>query len=288
MAAPILSLEGRSALVTGGGTGIGLGTAAALASAGAIVTICGPDSQILHTAAHSLEDSGLPEIRTIQADVTVEDQVAAAVEQAAVDGRLDIAVANAGTGFPGSILHLSADHWMLPLGVNVMGSAFTIKHAALNMKDHGGSIITMSSIASTRQSRFMAAYGVSKAALDELTRVAASELGCFGIRVNGIRPGWVETESLRATYTEENLERARRGTPLGRLGMPADIARAVLYFASDQSEWVTGQLLGVCGGFTLNPPSVDMTHLARLAFGSEMERDFPARTETHTANPSGT
>ena len=276
MAPPTLSLEGRSALVTGGGTGIGLGTAAALAAAGATVTICGPDTDVLKTAAQGLQDSGLTEIRTIQADVTVEEQVSAAVEHAMVGGRLDVAVANAGTGFPGSILHLSAEHWMVPLGVNVLGSAFTIKHAALKMKKHGGSIITMSSIASTRQTRFMAAYGVSKAALDELTRVAASELGCFGIRVNGIRPGWIETDSLQATYTEANLERAHRETPLGRLGVPADIARAVLYFASDQSEWVTGQLLGVCGGFTLIPPSVDVSHLARMAFATEMERDFPS------------
>jgi NAD(P)-dependent dehydrogenase (short-subunit alcohol dehydrogenase family) len=278
MPPPTLSLEGRSALVTGGGTGIGLGTAAALAAAGATVTICGPDPKVLQEAAQGLRDSGLPEVRIIQADVTVEEQVSAAVEHAMTGGRLDIAVANAGTGFPGSILHLNAEQWMLPLGVNVLGSAFTIKHAALRMKDHGGSIITMSSIASTRQTRFMAAYGVSKAALDELTRVAASELGCFGIRVNGIRPGWIETESLQSTYTEENLERAHRETPLGRLGVPADIARAVLYFASDQSEWVTGQLLGVCGGFTLLPPSVDVSHLARMIFPAEMERDFPSPT----------
>jgi NAD(P)-dependent dehydrogenase (short-subunit alcohol dehydrogenase family) len=265
------SLTGKSALVTGGGTGIGKGCAAALAAAGATVTICGPDLAVLGAAAADI-DAG---IRVIQADVTVEEQVAAAVDAATVDGRLDIAVANAGTGFPGSILHLSAEHWMVPLGVNVLGSAFTIKHAAARMKDTGGgSIITMSSIASTRNTAWMGAYGVSKAALDELTRVAAVELGPLGIRVNGIRPGWVQTESLASISTPANLDRARRETPLGRLGLPEDIARAVLYFASDQSEWVTGQLLGVCGGFTLLPPSADARPLAELVFPEEMARDF--------------
>lgn len=166
---------------------------------------------------------------------------------------------------------------MVPLGVNVLGSAFTIKHAALRMKTHdGGSIITMSSTASTRSAAWMGAYGVSKAALEELTRLAAHELGRFAIRVNGIRPGWVETDALGVASTATNLTRARRETPLGRLGLPADVARAVIYFASEQSDWVTGQVLGVCGGFTLIPPSVDMEALARAAFPSEMERDFAA------------
>jgi NAD(P)-dependent dehydrogenase (short-subunit alcohol dehydrogenase family) len=267
------SLTGKSALVTGGGTGIGKGCAAALAAAGATVTICGPDLAVLEAAAADI-DTG---IRVIQADVTVEEQVAAAVAAATVDGRLDIAVANAGTGFPGSILHLSAEHWMVPLGVNVLGSAFTIKHAASRMKDTGGgSIITMSSIASTRNTAWMGAYGVSKAALDELTRLAAVELGPLGIRVNGVRPGWVQTDAMAGVSGEANLTRALRETPLGRLGMPEDIARAVLYFASDQSEWVTGQLLGVCGGFTLLPPSADMRELANMVFPAEMARDFGA------------
>jgi NAD(P)-dependent dehydrogenase (short-subunit alcohol dehydrogenase family) len=272
---PVLSLEGKAALVTGGGTGIGKGCARALAAAGATVTICGPDPAILEAAAEEIQSAQGSSIGVIQTDVTVEEQVAAAVDAATVDGRLDIAVANAGTGFPGSILHLTAEHWMVPLGVNVLGSAFTIKHAALRMKAHGGgSIITMSSLASTRNTAWMGAYGVSKAALDELTRLAAVELGPLGIRVNGIRPGWIQTESLSSISTEANLAQARRETALDRLGLPEDIARAVVYFASEQSEWVTGQMLGVCGGFSLIPPSADARPLAQMVFPAEMERDF--------------
>jgi NAD(P)-dependent dehydrogenase (short-subunit alcohol dehydrogenase family) len=269
-------LRGRTALVTGGGTGIGKGCAAALAAAGARVTICGPDLAVLQSAQHELNDgTRAGEVAVTTCDVTDEAQVRDAVAVAAGDGNLDIAVANAGTGFPGSLLHLERDHWMVPLGVNVLGTAFTIKHAARRMKEHGrGSIVTMSSIASTRPTAFMASYTVSKAAVDELTRAAAQELGRFGIRVNGIRPGWIQTEALMAGTRPESIEQAHRETPLGRLGMPEDIARAVLHFASDRSEWVTGQLLGVCGGCTLIPPSYDVEHLARMVFPEAMQRDF--------------
>jgi len=269
-------LSGRTALVTGGGTGIGRACAAALAGAGADVTICGPDGAVLEATRLELLGEAPPgTVATTVCDVTDEQQVEAAVHIAAHDGNLDIAVANAGTGFPGSLLHLEREHWMAPIGVNILGSAFLIKHAALRMKQHGGgSIVTISSIASTRQTKFMTAYGVSKAAVDELTRAAAVELGRFSIRVNGIRPGFVQTPSLMAISSDDDLEFTLAGTPLGRLGEPEDIARAVLYFASDQSEWVTGQLLGVCGGFTLPPPSADMETLARAVFPEQMARDF--------------
>ena len=280
VAPPVLSLAGRSALVTGGGTGIGKACARALAAAGARVTICGPDAAVLDAAFADLVAQGLPEAKAVTADVTDEDQVAAAVDAAALGGALDIAVANAGTAFPGSLLHIGAEHWMVPVGVNVLGTAHTIKHAARRMKEGGGSIITISSIASTRPAAFMSTYSVSKAAVDELTRVAAAELGRFGIRVNGIRPGWMHTEAMASSATEENLDLARRDTPiapdtpLGGLGDPDHVARAVVYLAADYSSWVTGQLLGVCGGSSLPPPSGDFSHLARLLFPDEMARDF--------------
>ncbi|MCB1841926.1 MAG: SDR family oxidoreductase [Halioglobus sp.] len=269
-------LAGKTALVTGGGTGIGRSCAALLADAGARVTICGPEPSVLEAtvAALSAENPARQLVAT-PCDVTVESQVAAAVAVAANGGGLDIAVANAGTGCPGSLLHIGEEHWMIPLGVNLLGTAYTIKHAGLNMKNHGGgSIITMSSVASERQTKFMASYGVSKAAIDELTRSAAAELGCFDIRVNGIRPGFIQTEVLMSTTGEDNIRLAREQTVLGRLGEPQDIARAVLYFASAQSEWVTGQLLAVCGGFTLYPESMNVEHLARMLFPDEMARDF--------------
>jgi NAD(P)-dependent dehydrogenase (short-subunit alcohol dehydrogenase family) len=274
-----ISLQGRTALVTGGGTGIGKACAGALARLGAVVTIAGPDTTVLEKAAGELRADGA--VQFVQADVTDEDQVAAAVDVAASGGRLDIALANAGTGFPGSLLHLSKEHWMVPLGVNVLGTAFTIKHAAKKMLSGGGSIITVSSGASSRLTRFMTTYSVTKAAIDELTRAAAQELGPFGIRVNCIRPGWIETEALAAAATGSNRTHALSQTPLGRLGEVEDITRALIYLASDQSEWVTGQVLNVCGGFNLIPPSMDLEGSARALFPDEMERDFGSLPGPH-------
>jgi NAD(P)-dependent dehydrogenase (short-subunit alcohol dehydrogenase family) len=267
-----ISLEGRTALVTGGGTGIGKACAGAMARLGAVVTIAGPDDAVLEQAVADLRSDGV--VRFIRADVTEEDQVAAAVDAAAARGKLDIALANAGTGFPGSLLHLSKEHWMVPLGVNLLGTAFTIKHAAKKMLSNGGSIITVSSGASSRLTKFMMTYSVSKAAVDELTRAAAQELGPFGIRVNSVRPGWIQTDALAAAATESNRANALDQTPLGRLGEVEDVARAVIYLASDQSQWVTGQLLNVCGGFNLIPPSMDLEDSARALFPDDMARDF--------------
>jgi NAD(P)-dependent dehydrogenase (short-subunit alcohol dehydrogenase family) len=120
----------------------------------------------------------------------------------------------------------------------------------------------------------MMSYSVTKAAVDELTRAAAQELGPFGIRVNCIRPGWIETEALATAATGSNRTHALAQTPLGRLGETDDITRAVIYLASDQSEWVTGQVLNVCGGFNLIPPSMDLERSARALFPDEMARDF--------------
>ena len=131
IAPPVLSLEGRRALVTGGGTGLGKACATALAAAGASVTICGPDAAVLEAARADLAALDLHDVKAVTADITDETQIAAAVDAAAVHGALDIAVANAGVALPGSLLHITAEHWMGPLGVNVLGTAHTIKHAAL-------------------------------------------------------------------------------------------------------------------------------------------------------------
>ncbi len=276
VAPPVLSLAGRSALVTGGGTGIGKACATALAEAGAAVVICGPDGAVLDAAADQMPGA----VRSVVADVTDEAQVQAAVDVACVDGALDIAVANAGVPMPGSVLHITDEDWMGPVGVNLLGTAHTIKHAAKRMMTKGGSIVAISSIASSRPASFMATYNVTKAAVDELVRTCAAELGRFGIRVNGVRPGWVATETVVTTTTAENMAIIRDGTPLAGLsahdglGRPEDVARAVVYFASDYSGWVTGQLLGVCGGSSLPPPSGDFSYVARMLFPDDMGRDF--------------
>ena len=111
---------------------------------------------------------------------------------------------------------------MGPVGVNLLGTAHTVKHAARRMMTKGGSIVAISSIASLRPASFMATYNVTKAAVDELVRTCAAELGRFGIRVNGVRPGWVATETVATTTTSENMAIIRDGTPLAGLSAHAD------------------------------------------------------------------
>lgn len=264
------SFEGTSVLITGGGTGIGKGCAEYFLARGAIVTIVGPDREILESAAGELRSSTASDaIRNAVCDVTDEDNVRGAVSSATVDGRLDVCVANAGTGFPGPVQLLDKAAWHVPYDVNVVGTALCIKHAAGPMKQgHAGAIVAISSVEALRADLFMPAYGVTKAALDRLVPSAARELAPFGIRVNGIRPGLIMTDTIRQTLTEEIRARELAGTYLGRPGTPEDIARAVAFLASDDASFITGQMLNVCGGLTIHD-GTDFEPLARLVFGDE-------------------
>lgn len=259
---------GHTVLITGGGTGIGKGCAAHFLARGAIVTIAGPDDEVLGSAADELRRlSGHDAIRTAVCDVTDEDTVQSAVAIAAQDGVLDICIANAGTGWPGPIQLLDKAQWHIPYGVNVVGTALCIKHSAVVMKRAGsGAIVAISSVEALRANRFMPAYSVTKAALDSLVPSAARELAPLGIRVNGIRPGLVMTDMIRQTLSEELLHSELSRTYLGRAGTPEDIARAAAFLASDDASWITGQMLNVCGGLTIHDGN-DFEPLARLVFG---------------------
>jgi len=269
-------LSGKNALVTGGGTGIGKGCALELFKVGANVTIAGPDESILKQASDEIKSKATEKgsIDYILCDVTQEDQVKAAVEYAAGGETLHIALANAGTGvLPGPILTLTADQWKPSYDVNVVGTAMTIKHAGLLMKAHGGgSIICISSTTSQRAARFMAPYCVTKAGVDRLVQCAAVELGPFNIRVNAIRPGYTVTDATDLAFTDEFKQNYIRKTPLGRAGYPQDIAKSVLFLASSQSEWVTGQVVCACGGFGIDQGE-NFEHVARMVHGDEVIDD---------------
>ena len=260
-------LDGARALVTGGGTGIGFGCAEQLLAAGAAtVTIAGPDAEVLEGAAERL---GADRVRTVVCDITEEDQVEQAVARAAVGGRLDVLVANAGTGRTGAILTLDAQTWDVCLRLNVIGSALTFKHAALVMKEHGGgSIVAISSTSGTKVQPWLAAYNASKAALDMLVRSAAVEFSPHRIRVNSIQPGYVPTEAMAAGTTADLSRTLVAATPLGRAGSPADIGRAVAFLASADAEWITGQSFGVDGGLNI-PVMPSMAALAVRSYGQE-------------------
>src|SRR5271156_2220524 len=264
------TFDGRSVLVTGGGTGIGKGCALRFLESGATVTIAGPDGDVLESAAIELRQvTGRSTVRTAVCDVTDEEQVRQAVAVATDGGGLDVLVANAGTGWPGPVQLLDKAQWHIAYDVNVVGTALCIKHATVAMRARGrGAVVAISSVEALRAGKFMPAYNITKAALDSLVACAARELGGFGIRVNGVRPGVVLTDSVQAQLTEKSIAAGLRQTYLGRLGTPADIAGAVAFLASEDASWVTGQMLNVCGGLSIHD-GANYEGLARMVFGDE-------------------
>jgi NAD(P)-dependent dehydrogenase (short-subunit alcohol dehydrogenase family) len=250
-------LGGCAALVTGGGSGIGLGTAKRLAADGAHVTIAGRTEKRL--------DDAVAEIATVAAsgthvgrvvcDVTGEADVERAVAAAREpSGQLDILFACAGGSLHGGpIVASDAAAWRATVDLNLVGTFLCIKHAALAMMGAGGgSIIGMSSIAGHTTHRFMSAYCSSKAGIEMLVRCAADELGEHNIRVNAVQPGIVDTE-LMAFITAGGpvLESYYENMPVSRVGTVDDIAAVVSFLAGPESTWITGQMIGIDGGHQL-------------------------------------
>lgn len=251
------SITGKTALVTGGGSGIGLGTATRLAADGAHVTICGRTEDKLVGAVEAIRpevgDGG--SIRHVVADVTVEDQIATAVAVASEPtGGLDILFANAGgSTHMGPFAEADADALRATVDVNLIGTMLSIKHALPAMtRAGGGSIVTMSSGAGAFPHRYLWAYGAAKAGIDQVSRCAAEELGAAGIRVNSVQPGIVDDE-LMAPITAGGplLDDYIEGMPLGRVGRVEDIAEAVRFLAGPESSWITGINLPIDGGHHL-------------------------------------
>ena len=272
-------LAGKHALVTGGGTGIGFGIACELLRQGCVVTIVGHIQEQIDAARKRISEE-LPraELRVALGDVTVEEDMRAAVAAAAdADGRLDIAVANAGSGAPGPILLLNKSDWEYCNALNITGTALTIKHAAHAMKSGGGSIVTISSAAARQVEKWMAPYSATKAAVEMLTRSAAVELAPFGIRVNCISPGLILTEGTR-NLPEELLQECREDTLLSDLGQPIEIARGVVYLSGASGRWVTGSVLDIGGGMHVDAGE-DFQGVARARYGAEFDAALGPESE---------
>jgi len=269
-----LGVAGLSALVTGGGSGIGLGAATRLVGDGAHVTICGRTEERLRWAVASLEEvargsgpEGSPEgtAAYVVADVTIEEQVAEAVSVAASErGRLDILFANAGGAMHmGPITGADLDQVRATVDLNLIGTFLCIKHGAPLMaagvgagvdgrEARGGSIIGMSSGAGAFPHRYLWAYGSAKAGIDMLCKYAAEELGSSGVRVNTVQPGIVDDE-LMAPITAGGplLDDYLEQMPISRLGTVEDIAAAVRFLAGPESAWISGESLAIDGGHHL-------------------------------------
>lgn len=261
-------LTGMRALVSGGGTGIGFGCAEQLLAAGADVTVVGRRLDVLEDAAKRLRDLAPGrEVRAVQCDVCEEDQISDAVAVAADGGNLDVFVANATSGGFGTMLEMGPEMWQAAVQLNVVGNAMCIKQAGLVMKDHGGgSIIAISSTSSTKVQPWLSPYVVTKHALDMMVKCAAIELAPHNIRVNSIQPGYTLSESMVEMTPPDLARTLRKATPLGRAGEPSEIGHAVVFLASQEASWITGQVFGVDGGLNI-PVMPSMAPMAVKVFG---------------------
>lgn len=251
-----LPLHGQAALVTGGGSGIGLAAAEALVADGMSVTLMGRNEERLAAAAAELR-AAAPDGVTVAVhagDVTDEATVAAAVAAAAsITGRLDACVAAAGDGTLGPVIATSVDEWNRVLGVTLTGVFLTFKHAGASMgRSGGGSIVAVSSVAGNTTHRFMAPYCVAKAGVDMLVKTTADELGQVGVRVNSVNPGIIRTDLVAMITPEDSVGRSYlENMPISRFGEVSDVAPAIRYLCGPESAFVTGINLAIDGGHHL-------------------------------------
>jgi NAD(P)-dependent dehydrogenase (short-subunit alcohol dehydrogenase family) len=243
-----MDLSGASALVTGGASGIGLATARQMADAGASVAVL--DRNV--GSGHDHDEVGL----SLRCDISDEAAVVKAVRRAHdALGGLSHAVLAAGVGGFGALVDLEAAEWDRVVGTNLRGTFLCLREVAKAMVEggRGGSVVAVTSISGFLADRRMSHYSVSKAGVAELVRVAARELGPFGVRVNAVAPGTTDTPMFASTsrlpgYAARVAER----TALGGVGSPDGVAQAIVSVLS--MPWVTGQIVAADGGVSLWSP----------------------------------
>lgn len=245
-------LEGKVAIVTGASKGIGAAIALQLADQGAAVVVN-------YASSKSGADRVVREITSkggkavaVQADLAKEKDITRLFDEAkSAFGRLDVLVNNAGIYEFLPLDAVTDGHFHKQFDLNVLGLVFASREAAKNFPAEGGSIINVSSVASTATPANGAVYSATKSAVDAITKSLAKELGPRKIRVNAINPGIIDTEGTRTSGITESEFRTRieADTPLGRIGQPDDVAPVAVFFASADSAWVTGETLAVAGGY---------------------------------------
>lgn len=245
----MLSLEGRNALVTGGGRGIGRAVSLLFGRLGANVAVgYGHDELSARSAVAEVEAGGRRAV-ALGADLAVAgeaERLVARAEEAI--GPLDVVVLNHGIWKRAAIEAMSAAEWDETLRVNLGSVREACSEAARRMLPRGsGAIVLVSSTAGQRGEPFYSHYAAAKGALLAMTRSLASELGSRGIRVNAVAPGWVETDMSREALAAADGS-IRRSIPLGRPGLPEEIAGPIAFLASDLSSYLHGQVLSVNGG----------------------------------------
>jgi 3-oxoacyl-[acyl-carrier protein] reductase len=245
-------LAGKVALVTGASKGIGAGIAKHLATEGAAVVVnYASDKEGAERVASEIKANGGKAV-AVQADMAKKEAIERLFAETKKSfGGLDILVNNAGVYGFAPLENLTEEHYHKHFNLNVLGLLLASKEAAKYFGPAGGSIINISSIASTSTPPSTSVYSATKAAVDAITRTLAKELGPRRIRVNAINPGMIETEGLHTAGLAQSDFRKmiEAQTPLGRIGQVDDIASVAVFFASSDSAWVTGETLRVAGGF---------------------------------------
>lgn len=240
------SLDGKVAVVTGGGRGIGAAIAARLSSDGAAVIVNFAHSQSRANAvAEAIRSRGGRAV-AVEGDVSRPSHADDLMESAIVQfGRLDLLVNNAGVADFAALEQIDEAHVERHFAINVRGVLWASKAAARRFDGVGGRIINLSSVAADHGPPGRAVYAASKATVEAITKVLAAELGPRGVAVNAIAPGPVETE----LYARDNEAMFLARTPFGRIGQPEDIAAVVALLASPEAAWITGQVIAASGGF---------------------------------------
>ncbi len=238
----------RVALVTGAAQGIGLATAARFLADGWSVAMLDVNAAVLAAAAASL---GAPDrILALTADVSKPADADAALAAVAERfGRLDALVNNAGIAHFGPLMETSLEAWSEVMAVNLTGPFIMTKAAVPLMRETGGAIVNITSISSLRASTLRVAYGTSKAGLGHLTKQMAVELASYGIRVNAVAPGPVDTAMAKKVHSPEIRADYHDAIPLNRYGLPEELADAIVYLCGPGASYITGQTLAVDGGF---------------------------------------
>src|SRR6266702_7355293 len=245
-----MSLEGRPALITGGGRGIGRATAIRLSRDGARIAINYKGNAEAAEEARRLVEKGGGKAPLIQGDVSVDDQAENVVKAALAfgEGRLDILVNNAGITRDNLLVRMSAEDWDAVVDLNLRG-AFLVTKAAMRpmMKQRAGRIVNVSSVAGVAGNAGQANYASAKAGLIGFTKTVAREMASRNITCNAVAPGFVPTDLTNALIKQME-EPILKQIPLGRFGTVDDVANAIAFLVSEQASYITGQVLQIDGG----------------------------------------
>ena len=249
----MFDLSGKAALVTGGSRGLGRAIALALAGQGADVGVnYRGNADAANEVVAKIKQLGRDAI-AIQGDTSAGREACEAIVKAALDhfGKIDILVNNAGITRDNLLMRMDEDEWNAVISTNLAGPFWMCRAIARPMmKQRSGRIINMSSVAGRMGNAGQANYASAKAGLIGLTKTVARELASRGVTANAIAPGLIETE-LTADLPEQARQFVITSTPVGYIGSVDDVAAAAVYFASDESRYVTGQVLGVDGGMAM-------------------------------------